>query len=287
MKVRKAVFPAAGLGTRFLPATKAQPKEMLPIVDKPLIQYGVEEVVASGIKDIIIITGRGKNAIEDHFDISYELEETLKERGKEKMLSQVREISELAEIAYIRQKQALGVGHAVYLAKNLVGREPFAVLFADDIIYSEVPCTRQLVEVFEEVQGSVIAIQEVPEDEVEKYGIIAGKELSPGLYQVENLVEKPPPSKAPSNLAIVGRYILTPEIFDELAHIEVDHTGELQLTTGLRLLLKKQRIYAYRFQGIRYDAGNKVGFLKATVEYALRRTDLGKEFRDYLKSLDL
>jgi len=287
MKVRKAVFPAAGLGTRFLPATKAQPKEMLPIVDKPLIQYGVEEVVASGIKDIIIITGRGKNAIEDHFDISYELEETLKERGKEKMLSQVREISELAEIAYIRQKQALGVGHAVYLAKNLVGREPFAVLFADDIIYSEVPCTRQLVEVFEEVQGSVIAIQEVPEDEVEKYGIIAGKELSPGLYQVEDLVEKPPPSKAPSNLAIVGRYILTPEIFDELAHIEVDHTGELQLTTGLRLLLKKQRIYAYRFQGIRYDAGNKVGFLKATVEYALRRTDLGKEFRDYLKSLDL
>jgi len=287
MKVRKAVFPAAGLGTRFLPATKAQPKEMLPIVDKPLIQYGVEEVVASGIKDIIIITGRGKNAIEDHFDISYELEETLKERGKEKMLSQVREISELAEIAYIRQKQALGVGHAVYLAKNLVGREPFAVLFADDIIYSEVPCTRQLVEVFEEVQGAVIAIQEVPEDEVEKYGIIAGKELSPGLYQVEDLVEKPPPSKAPSNLAIVGRYILTPEIFDELAHIEVDHTGELQLTTGLRLLLKKQRIYAYRFQGIRYDAGNKVGFLKATVEYALRRTDLGKEFRDYLKSLDL
>jgi len=287
MKVRKAVFPAAGLGTRFLPATKAQPKEMLPIVDKPLIQYGVEEVVASGIKDIIIITGRGKNAIEDHFDISYELEETLKERGKEKMLSQVREISELAEIAYIRQKQALGVGHAVYLAKNLVGREPFAVLFADDIIYSEVPCTRQLVEVFEEVQGSVIAIQEVPEDEVEKYGIIAGKELSPGLYQVEDLVEKPPPSKAPSNLAIVGRYILTPEIFDELVHIEVDHTGELQLTTGLRLLLKKQRIYAYRFQGIRYDAGNKVGFLKATVEYALRRTDLGKEFRDYLKSLDL
>ncbi|MCD6451374.1 MAG: UTP--glucose-1-phosphate uridylyltransferase GalU [Acidobacteria bacterium] len=287
MKVRKAVFPAAGLGTRFLPATKAQPKEMLPIVDKPLIQYGVEEVVASGIKDIIIITGRGKNAIEDHFDISYELEETLKERGKEKMLSQVREISELAEIAYIRQKQALGVGHAVYLAKNLVGREPFAVLFADDIIYSEVPCTRQLVEVFEEVQGAVIAIQEVPEDEVEKYGIIAGKELSPGLYQVEDLVEKPPPSKAPSNLAIVGRYILTPEIFDELAHIEVDHTGELQLTTGLRLLLKKQRIYAYRFQGIRYDAGNKVGFLKATVEYALRRTDLGKEFREYLKSLDL
>jgi UTP--glucose-1-phosphate uridylyltransferase len=287
MKVRKAVFPAAGLGTRFLPATKAQPKEMLPIVDKPLIQYGVEEAVSSGIEDIIIITGRGKSAIEDHFDISLELEQTLKERGKDELLCQVKEISELAEIAYTRQKEPLGVGHAVYLAKNLVGREPFAVLFTDDIIYSDVPCTRQLIEVFERVDGSVIAVQQVAEDDVDKYGIIAAKEVSPGLYLIENMVEKPAKDSAPSNLAIVGRYVLTPEIFDKLAEIDIDHTGELQLTTGLKLLLQKQPIYGYLFDGIRYDAGNKIGFLKATVEYALRKADIKNEFRSYLKGLNL
>jgi len=285
MSIRKAILPAAGLGTRFLPVTKALPKEMLPIVDKPLIQYTVEETMISGVDNIIIVTGRGKSAIEDHFDVSYELEKVLQGKGKFDLLEQVEKISRLINIVYVRQKEALGVGHAVLVAKELIGQEPFAVLFADDLIDAEEPCLKQLINVFDQYKCSVLAIQEVREEEIEKYGVIKAGKLGASLFEVEDLVEKPPLSKAPSNLAIIGRYILTPEIFEELQNTKPDATGEIQLTNGLRSLLNKQKIMAYQFQGTRYDAGNKLGFLQATVELALKSKDLGEEFRAYLKSL--
>jgi UTP--glucose-1-phosphate uridylyltransferase len=291
-KVRKAVFPAAGLGTRFLPATKAQPKEMLPLVDKPLIQYGVEEAVSSGIESILIITGRGKSAIEDHFDVSFELEQALASREKKELAAAVRSISELADCAYVRQKEALGLGHAVLRARDLVGDEPFAVVLSDDVIVSEVPCLRQLLDVFETRGAPVLALMEVPDDQVSAYGIVAAEAVEHNgrldrLYRIHDLVEKPAPAAAPSRLAIIGRYVLTPEIFGCLERTAPGSLGEIQLTDGLRHLLAQRPIYGLRFEGRRYDAGDKLGFLKATVEFALRRADLGAPFREYLKSLEL
>ena len=289
-RVRKAVFPAAGLGTRFLPATKAQPKEMLPLVDKPIIQYGVEEAGAAGCDQIIIVTGRGKQAIEDHFDVSYELEKMLEERGKTDLLQIVRQISDLIHIAYVRQKEALGLGHAVLTARELVGDEPFAVLLADDVIDSEVPCLKQLMEVFNKTQCSVLATQVVDGPGISAYGVLDAKPV-PGsngkLYEVSSLVEKPRPEEAPSNLAVIGRYILTPAVFETLADLRAGAGGELQLTDGLRALLKREKIYGYVFDGKRHDTGDKLGFLKATVEFALKRPDLGGPLRQYLKSLNL
>jgi UTP--glucose-1-phosphate uridylyltransferase len=289
-KVRKAVFPAAGLGTRFLPATKAMPKEMLPLVDKPIIQYGVEEAVASGCDQIIIVTGRGKQAIEDHFDVSYELEKMLEERGKTDLLKIVRQISDLIHIAYVRQKEALGLGHAVLTARELVGDEPFAVLLADDVIDAEVPCLKQMMKVFDKTQCSVLATQVVEGPGISAYGVLEGKPV-PGsngkLYEVMSLVEKPRPEEAPSNLAVIGRYILTPTVFETLSDIKAGAGGELQLTDGLKQLLKKEKIYGYVFEGKRHDTGDKLGFLKATVEFALKRPDLGGPLRQYLKSLNL
>jgi UTP--glucose-1-phosphate uridylyltransferase len=289
-RVRKAVFPAAGLGTRFLPATKAQPKEMLPLVDKPIIQYGVEEAVAAGCDQIIIVTGRGKSAIEDHFDVSYELEKMLEERGKFDLLKIVRQISDLIHIAYVRQKEALGLGHAVLTARELVGDEPFAVLLADDVIDAEVPCLKQLMDVFNQTQCSVLATQVVEGPGISAYGVLEGKPV-PGsngkLYEVVSLVEKPRPEEAPSNLAVIGRYILTPTVFETLADIKAGAGGELQLTDGLKQLLKKEKIYGYVFEGKRHDTGDKLGFLKATVEFALKRPDLGGPLRQYLKRLNL
>jgi UTP--glucose-1-phosphate uridylyltransferase len=289
MRVRKAVFPAAGLGTRFLPATKAQPKEMLPLVDKPIIQYGVEEAVASGCDQIIIITGRGKQAIEDHFDVSYELEKMLEERGKTELLKVVRQISDMIYIAYVRQKEALGLGHAVLTARELVGNEPFAVLLADDVIDAEVPCLKQMMNVFEEKQCSVLATQIVEGKAISSYGVLVVKpvEGNKRLFEILDMVEKPPLEKAPSNLAIIGRYILTPAIFESLAETQLGSGGELQLTDGMKLLLKKEKMYAYVYEGKRHDAGDKLGFLKATVEFALKRADLGGPMREYLKGLDL
>jgi len=287
MKLRKAVFPAAGLGTRFLPATKSQPKEMLPLVDKPLIQYVVEEAVASGIEHVIIVTGRGKNAIEDHFDVSYELETILEQRGDKELLAVVRNISDMVNLSYVRQKEALGIGHALLTARELIGHEPFACFLGDDIIDSEVPCIKQLLDIFEEKKHPVVAIEEVDPNDVSAYGIIAGKEIADGLFEITDMVEKPPKESAPTNLAIIGRYILTPDLFDVLLQVNKDAKGEIQLTNGLRLLLKKRPIYGYKFKGTRYDAGNKLGFLKATVEFALKRKDLGEPFRQYLRSLKL
>lgn len=286
-KVRKAAFPAAGLGTRFLPATKAQPKEMLPLVDKPLIQYGIEEALAAGIDNIIIITGRGKNAIEDHFDVSYELEKILEQRGEKDLLEIVRHISDMINVAYVRQKEALGIGHALLTARELIGNEPFSCFLGDDIIDSDVPCIRQLLDVYEQRNSPVVAIEEVAPDQVSSYGIIAGKEIAENLYQIEDMVEKPPRESAPSNLAIIGRYVLTPDLFDALLDVKADHKGEIQLTNGLKLLLKQRPIFGYKFRGVRHDAGNKLGFLKATVEFALKRSDLGDQFRKYLRSLKL
>ncbi len=289
-RVRKAVFPAAGLGTRFLPATKAQPKEMLPLVDKPIIQYGVEEAVAAGCDQIIIVTGRGKQAIEDHFDVSYELEKMLEERGKTDLLKIVRQISDLIHIAYVRQKEALGLGHAVLTARELVGDEPFAVLLADDVIDSDVPCLKQMMDVFDKTQCSVLATQVVEGPGISAYGVLAGTPV-PGsngkLYEVTNLIEKPRAEEAPSNLAVIGRYILTPTVFETLSEIKAGAGGELQLTDGLKQLLKKEKIYGYVFDGKRHDTGDKLGFLKATVEFALKRSDLGGPLRDYLKTLNL
>ncbi|MBI4481905.1 MAG: UTP--glucose-1-phosphate uridylyltransferase GalU [Acidobacteria bacterium] len=289
-RIRKAVFPAAGLGTRFLPATKAQPKEMLRLVDKPLIQYVVEEAVASGIENIIIITGRGKNAIEDHFDVSYELERILQERGKTDLLKQVRSISDLIHVWYVRQKETLGLGHAILMAKDLVGNEPFAVFLGDDIIDAPVPCMKQMIELFDKIQFSIIGIQEVERRLVSQYGIIQARPVTANVpdgrvFEISDLVEKPAVERAPSNLAVIGRYILTPEIFEMLEQTEPDLGGEIQLTNGLRKLLKSQKIYGYKFEGRRYDGGDKLEFLKATVEFALKREDLGREFREYLKSL--
>jgi UTP--glucose-1-phosphate uridylyltransferase len=287
MRIRKAVLPAAGLGTRFLPATKAQPKEMLPIVDKPTIQYVVEEAAASGIEDIIIVTGRGKNAIEDHFDRSLELEIALERKGKDGQLKEIQRISELASFCYVRQKEPLGLGHAILVTRALVGNEPFAVLLGDDIIDAEVPCLSQMISVFDKHRSSIIAVQQVPREETSSYGIIDHKPVGDSVYRIEDLVEKPTPDMAPSHLAIIGRYILTPEIFDALEQTPPDERGEIQLTNGLRILLRTQAIYGLAFRGRRYDAGSKLGFLKATVQFALKRPDLAPGFRSYLKTLDL
>jgi UTP--glucose-1-phosphate uridylyltransferase len=292
MRVRKAVFPAAGLGTRFLPATKAQPKEMLPLVDKPIIQYGVEEAMAAGCDQIIIITGRGKTAIEDHFDTSYELEKMLEERGKKDLLAVVRQISDMIHVAYVRQKEALGLGHAVLMARELVGDEPFAVLLADDVIDARKPVLKQMIEVFEETQSSVIAAMEINGPAISSYGVLDAQRIEGKfggrLYGVKNLVEKPKLQDAPSNLAIIGRYILTPKIFEVLEHTPQGAGGELQLTDGLRGLLQAgEKIFGYAFEGKRHDTGDKLGFLKATVEFALKREDMGKQFAEYLKTLDL
>jgi UTP--glucose-1-phosphate uridylyltransferase len=289
-KVRRAVFPAAGLGTRFLPATKAQPKEMLPLVDKPIIQYAVEEAVASGIESIVIITGRGKNSIEDHFDVAFELERILEERGKSDLLKLVRSISGMVSLSYIRQKEALGLGHAILTARDLMNEDPFAVLLGDDVIVADPPCIRQMTEIYDRYQTSVVAIMEVPREETSRYGIIQGEPMpkSDGrLFEVHDMVEKPPVDKAPSNLAIIGRYILTPLIFESLETTGRGSGGEIQLTDGLRHLMAKQRVLAYKFEGKRYDAGDKLGYLKATVEFALQNGELGPEFRSYLKSLDI
>ncbi|HEY0875908.1 MAG TPA: UTP--glucose-1-phosphate uridylyltransferase GalU [Vicinamibacterales bacterium] len=285
--IRKAVFPAAGLGTRFLPATKAQPKEMLPLVDKPIIQYGVEEAVASGIDNIILVTGRGKNAIEDHFDVSVELETFLEARGKKEQLLEIRKISNLINFAYVRQGEPLGLGHAVLTTKALVGDEPFAVILGDDVIDAEPPAIRQMIDVFDEVKGPVLAIERVPKSTVSAYGIIDADEIRPGVYQIKDLVEKPPVDEAPSDLAIIGRYVLTPDIFPALEKIGKDRTGEIQLTNGLRQLLKSRPIYGCRIDGVRHDTGNKLGFLKAVVYFALRNPDLADDFREYLRSIDV
>ena len=285
--IRKAVFPAAGLGTRFLPATKAQPKEMLPLVDTPIIQYGVEEALASGVDNIILVTGRGKNAIEDHFDVSVELETFLEARGKKELLAQIRKISNLINFSYVRQGEPLGLGHAVLVTRNLVGDEPFAVILGDDVIDASPPALRQMIDVFDEVNGPVLAIERVPREDVSSYGIIDAEEIKPGVYRIRDLVEKPPRDEAPSDLAIIGRYILTPDIFPALASTGSDRTGEIQLTNGLRHLLKSRPIYGCRIDGVRHDTGNKLGFLKAVVYFALRRPDLAEPFREYLRSIDL
>ncbi len=288
MSVRKAVFPAAGLGTRFLPATKAQPKEMLPLVDKPTIQYVVEEAVASGLQEIIIVTGRGKRAIEDHFDASFELEYYLNDRGKLEELAQIKTISEMASVSYVRQKEPRGLGHAILCARPLVGSEPFAVFLGDDVVVSDtVPCMRQLLDVFEQRGGPVIAVERVPPEHIHQYGVIAGRHLGGGVYEISDLVEKPSRSEAPSDLAIIGRYVLTPDLFPILAETGEDPRGEIQLTSGLRALCGRRPMFALAFEGRRYDTGDKLGFLKATVEFALARPDLADEFRAYLKQLRL
>jgi UTP--glucose-1-phosphate uridylyltransferase len=288
MTVRKAVFPAAGLGTRFLPATKAQPKEMLPLVDKPTIQYVVEEAVASGLEQIIIVTGRGKRAIEDHFDAAFELEYYLQDRGKTEELAQIKTISELATLSYIRQKEPLGLGHAILCARPLVGDEPFAVFLGDDIIGgATTPCMRQLLDVFDKYQGPVIAVERVPRDRIQQYGVIAGRQIGGNVWEITDLVEKPRPEDAPSDLAIIGRYVLTPDVFDRLGETAPDRRGEIQLTDALQALRRTRPMYAVEFEGKRYDTGDKLGFLKATVEFALARPDLADEFRSYLRSLAL
>jgi UTP--glucose-1-phosphate uridylyltransferase len=285
--IRKAVFPAAGLGTRFLPATKAQPKEMLPLVDKPIIQYGVEEAVASGVDNIILVTGRGKNAIEDHFDVSVELETFLESRGKTELLAEIRNISNLINFSYVRQGEPLGLGHAVLVTRNLVGDEPFAVILGDDVIDARPPALRQMIDVFNDVQGPVLAIERVPKSDVSAYGIIDADEISPGVYRIKDMVEKPPVNDAPSDLAIIGRYILTPDIFPALVETAKDRTGEIQLTNGLRRLLKDRPIYGYHVDGVRHDTGNKLGFLKAVVYFALRRPDISEHFTEYLRRINL
>jgi UTP--glucose-1-phosphate uridylyltransferase len=287
MKARKAVFPAAGLGTRFLPATKAQPKEMLPLVDKPMIQYVVEEAVASGLSEIIIVTGRGKRAIEDHFDSAFELEYYLNDRGKTDELAQIKTISELASVSYVRQREPLGLGHAILCARSLVGDEPFAVFLGDDIIAAQVPCMRQLLDVSARQQAPVIAVQRVPQHQIHQYGVIKARQVESRVYEILDLVEKPKAKDAPSDLAIIGRYVLPPEIFEILAGTKPDARGEIQLTDALRTLRARRPMYAVEFEGRRYDTGDKLGFLKATVEFALARPDLAADFRTYLKSLNL
>jgi UTP--glucose-1-phosphate uridylyltransferase len=288
VRIRKAVFPAAGLGTRFLPATKAQPKEMLPLVDKPTIQYGVEEACDSGVPNIVVVTGRGKNAIEDHFDVSTELETFLESRGKTDLAELVRKISGFVSVSYVRQGEPLGLGHAVLVTETIVGDEPFAVILADDVIDASPPALQQMIDVFDRAGGPVLAVERVPMDQVSSYGVIAGEpapELGRGVHRVTDLVEKPPRHEAPSDLAIIGRYILTPDIFPALHETAKDRSGELELTNGLRHLLKKRPIYAYEVDGVRHDTGNKLGFLKATVYFALKRPDLAEQFRSYLANL--
>lgn len=285
-KIKKAVIPAAGLGTRFLPVTKAQPKEMLPIVDKPTIQYIIEEAVASGIEEILIITGRNKNCIEDHFDKSVELELELEKSGKQEMLKLVREISDMVDIHYIRQKEPKGLGHAISCAKTFVGNEPFAVLLGDDLIYNEEkPCLKQLMDCYNEYNTSILGVQTVDAKDVNKYGIIKGIHIEGRVHKVRGLVEKPAVEEAPSNIAILGRYIITPQIFKILEETKPGRGGEIQLTDALSKLINEEAIYAYNFEGTRYDVGDKLGFLKATVEYALRREDLRDEFMEYLNNL--
>ncbi len=284
-RVRKAVFPVAGLGTRFLPATKAQPKEMLVLVDRPVIQYGVEEAIASGVESAILVTGRGKNAIEDHFDVSAELESFLEARGKTELLAEVRKVSNLVNFAYVRQREPLGLGHAVLVTRELVGDEPFAVILGDDVIDADPPAMRQLIDVFERVQGPVVAVERVPEADVSSYGVVdIAESLGGGVFRVKDLVEKPKREEAPSNLAIIGRYILTPDIFPALEATRADRTGEIQLTNGLRRLLQDRPIYACEIKGVRHDTGNRLGFLKAVVYFALRRPDLAGPFKEYLRS---
>jgi UTP--glucose-1-phosphate uridylyltransferase len=287
-RVRKAVFPAAGLGTRFLPATKAQPKEMLPLVDKPIIQYGVEEAVASGVDNIILVTGRGKNAIEDHFDVSVELESYLETRGKKDQLDEIRKISNLINFVYVRQGEPLGLGHAVLVAEQLVGGEPFAVILADDVIDADPPALAQMITAFNRVQGPVLAVERVPDADVSRYGVVdVAETIGPGLFRLRDLVEKPPQGEAPSNLAIIGRYVLTPDIFKALKDTRIDRTGEIQLTNGLRRLLEDRPLYACEVKGVRHDTGSKDGYLRAVVYFALRRPDLAEPLLAYLRSLDL
>lgn len=281
----KAVIPAAGLGTRFLPATKAQPKEMLPVVDKPAIQYVVEEAVSSGIDDILIITGRGKRAIEDHFDKSFELEQLLEKDNKREHLSQVKDIADLAHIHYIRQKHQLGLGNAVYCARRFVGDEPFAVLLGDTITLTDTPCTKELMEVYRERKAPIIAVERVPKDKVRSYGIIGGQKVDDRLYKVDQLIEKPSEAEAPSDMAIFGRYVLTPDIFSCIEETEPGKNGEVQLTDALALLLAQRDVYAFEVTGRRYDIGNKLDWLKATIELALERTDLGPALKRYLKEI--
>jgi UTP--glucose-1-phosphate uridylyltransferase len=285
MKVRKAIIPAAGLGTRFLPATKAQPKEMLPIVDKPTIQYIIEEAVASGIEEILIITGKSKRAIEDHFDKSVELEQQLTATGKEELLNLVQDISNIANIHYIRQKEAKGLGHAISCAKTFVGDEPFAVMLGDDIVDNDVPCLKQLIDCYNEYKTSILGVQEVAKKDVSKYGIVNGLRIEDKVYKVKDLVEKPSVKEAPSNVAILGRYIISHRIFDILENTAPGKGGEIQLTDALKTLAKEEAMYAYTFEGKRYDVGDKLGFLQATVEFALKRDDLKNEFLDYLKDI--
>jgi len=288
-RIRKAIFPAAGLGTRFLPATKAQPKEMLVLVDKPVIQYGVEEAVQSGVENIVIVTGRGKNAIEDHFDVAVELESYLEQRGKTTQLEEIRKITQLINVSYVRQGEPLGLGHAVLVTQNLVGDEPFAVILGDDVIDADPPALKQMIDVFARVDGPVLAVERVPAEDVSSYGIVKIDEAAPnlgrGVHRITDLVEKPRREEAPSNLAIIGRYILTPDIFASLKATTSDRTGEIQLTNGLRHLLRSRPIYACEIDGVRHDTGNKLGFLKAVVYFALRRPDLAEPFRKYLDTL--
>jgi UTP--glucose-1-phosphate uridylyltransferase len=297
VRVRKAVFPAAGWGTRFLPVTKAQPKEMLPLVDKPVIQYAVEEAVAAGIEQVIIVTSSQKRAIEDHFDSSYELEQMLEAKGDIEMLRRVRHISDLAQVSYVRQKEQLGLGHAVLMTRELVGHEPFAVILSDDVVVGERPCIGQLVRAHQETHSSVVAVTEVPREETGRYGVIdphppeegapGTAEPDPRLHRLRGLVEKPDPTEAPSNLAIIGRYVLTPKIFEKLEQTPRGAGGEIQLTDAIRALMAEQDVYGYAFEGVRYDAGTTMGWLRASVELALQRSDVGPEFRRYLAGLDL
>jgi UTP--glucose-1-phosphate uridylyltransferase len=292
MRVRKAVFPAAGWGTRFLPATKAQPKEMLPLVDKPVIQYAVEEAVAAGIEQVIIVTSSQKRAIEDHFDSSYELERLLEEKGEIEKLRQVRHISDLAQVAYVRQKEQLGLGHAVLMTKDLIGHEPFAVLLPDDVVVAERPCIGQLIHAYERTHSTTVAVMEVKPEETSRYGIVGAEEPEPDsdngrLRRVTRLVEKPNAEDAPSNLAVIGRYVLTPKIFDKLEQTARGAGGEIQLTDGIEALMEEQSVYAYEFEGTRYDCGTTMGWLEATVDLALRRPDLGNTLREHLRGLDL
>lgn len=286
-KIRKAVFPAAGLGTRFLPATKAMPKEMLTLVDKPLIQYVVEEAVDSGVESIIIVTGRDKTAIEDHFDISYELEQTLQKRGKTEVFEEVRSVSEIAKISYTRQKQPLGLGHAIYQGKDFVENEPFAVMLPDDIMDSNPPALKQMIDVFERFNAPVIATMQVEGEAISRFGVIDAEEVEENVFRIRDMVEKPKFEDAPSDLAIVGRYIFTPDIFGAIEQTTPGAGGEIQITDAMRRLLKERPFYAVKLDGVRHDAGDKLGFLIATVEFALKRDDLGKDFREYLKSLNL
>ncbi|MEA4826740.1 MAG: UTP--glucose-1-phosphate uridylyltransferase GalU [Clostridium sp.] len=285
MRVKKAIIPAAGLGTRFLPATKAQPKEMLPIVDKPTIQYIIEEAVASGIEEILIITGRNKRAIEDHFDKSIELENQLEAKGKEDLLNMVNDISNMVDIYYIRQKEPKGLGHAINCARTFVGDEPFAVMLGDDVVDSEVPCLKQLINCYNEYKTTILGVQQVPKEDVTKYGIVQGMYIEDRVYKVKDLIEKPKVEEAHSNIAILGRYIITPQIFGILAETKPGKSGEIQLTDALKTLIKQEAMYAYNFEGRRYDVGDKLGFLEATVEFALKREELRSDFMKYLISI--